>query len=143
MGKTLFLACITVVLAAPVNAADSERVPVSVSRAQFTSGIQEREPVDNLIELDGDSELVYFYTELNNMTDREVLHSWEYQGQVMSSIRFRVDGPRWRIWSNKTLTPERNGQWRVTVMDDAGNILIEKTLDYNLGDPALELTSIY
>lgn len=143
MGRRLFLACIPVVLAATVAAAGPEPAPGIISRAQFTSGIQDREPVDNLTELIGDTEMIYFFTELRDLTNQLVTHSWEYKGEVVAEIRFRVNGPRWRIWSNRTLTPDRNGHWSVVVMNADGEILAEKILDYNLGDPALGPASIY
>ena len=71
------------------------------------------------------------------MTGQLVVHSWEHQGESVAEVRFKVSGPRWRVWSSKILTPDRPGAWTVLVLNAAGEILAEKSLDYNAPDPAL------
>jgi len=109
-------------------------VPADVTRAQFTSDIQGREPADNLVELNGPAEKVYFYTEVSGMTDELIIHSWEFKGESLAEVRFRAGGPRWRVWSSKQMSPALQGTWTVVVMNAAGDILAEKTLDYNPDD---------
>ena len=117
-------------------AADPSLVHSSVIRTQFTTSIQEREPVDNLIELNnGTPERVYCFTELTNQTGQVVTHSWEYRGEVMNKARFDVDGSHTRFWSSRLLTPDRPGSWTVVVMSATGRVLAERTLDYNLEEP--------
>jgi Protein of unknown function (DUF2914) len=117
-------------------AADPSLVHSTVIRTQFTTAIQDREPVDNLLELnDGAAERVYCFTELTNLTDQVVTHSWVYRGEVINKVRFRVDGPHTRFWSSRLLTPDRPGSWTVVVMSATGSVLAERTLDYNLEEP--------
>jgi hypothetical protein len=93
--------------------------------------------VDNLTEINyGTSERIYCFTELENFTGQVVTHSWEYRGEVMHKVRFHVDGPQSRVWSSRVLTPDRPGSWTVVIMSSTGMILGERTLDYNLGEPA-------
>ena len=82
-----------------LNAADAES-PLGdgvVSRALFTSGIVDREPVDHLLVVDGGIEEVYFFTELKFLEGRTIVHRWEYNGRVVAEVPFKVGGPRWRV----------------------------------------------
>jgi hypothetical protein len=137
MPRIFSLIAVLALLAAPLCVAESGADTGHVKRANFSSVIHDREPGDNLTELIGNTEQVYFFTELRDLTGQVVVHSWEYQGETLAEVRFKVSGPRWRVWSSKTLTPEMHGAWTVLVLDASGEILAEKTLDYNPGDPAL------
>ena len=95
----------------------------SVARAMFTSAVEEREPVDTLERVPADTPSVHYFTELGDLTDRTVTHVWSHEGEAMDEVSFDVGGPRWRVWSRKTLRPEWAGEWTVTVVDDAGNEL--------------------
>jgi Protein of unknown function (DUF2914) len=128
---------IYLLLAAPLTrAADPPLTTSAVLRTQFTTAIKDREPVDNLTELNnGTGERIYCFTELKNLTGQVVTHSWEYRGQVMNEARFHVDSAHSRIWSSRLLTPDRPGSWTVIIMSQKGKILAERTLDYNLEEP--------
>ena len=95
----------------------------TVARAMFTSAVEEREPVDALERVPADTPSVHYFTELRDLTDRTVTHVWSHEGEAMDEVSFEVGGPRWRVWSRKTLRPEWTGEWTVTVVDDAGNEL--------------------
>lgn len=101
-----------------------------VVRALFTSAVTEREPVDSILTLGNDESHVYCFTELRGFTGRRVTHRWEYEGQLMAEVAFDVGGWRWRVWSRKNLRPEWRGQWRVSVLDDHGRVLLTRELTY-------------
>jgi hypothetical protein len=91
-----------------------------VARAQFTTGIENREPVDQVVSLeffDGD---VYFFTDLRHLEGRKVTHRWEFEGEFIGQITFNVGGPRWRVYSRRTLVPGLEGKWTVMVIDESG-----------------------
>jgi hypothetical protein len=48
----------------------------------------------------------------------------------MGEVKFNVGGPRWRIWSSKTLLPQWTGEWRVSIIDGSGNKVGEGTFNY-------------
>jgi hypothetical protein len=122
--------------AGPIHAADPPTEHPRVMRTQFTSAVRNREPVDNLTDVNnGTAERIYCFTELSNMSGRFVTHSWEYRGEVMGTRRFRVDSPHSRIWSSRLLTPDRPGSWTVLVLSESGQVLAERTLDYNSNEP--------
>jgi hypothetical protein len=91
-----------------------------VARAQFTTGIADREPTDKVVVLDDALSEIYYFTELRNLQGRKVTHRWEHDGQTISEVSFMVEGPRWRVFSKKTLTPSMRGKWTVFVVDQSG-----------------------
>lgn len=101
-----------------------------VARALFTSEIQNREPTDTITTLSNDKNKIYFFSELTGLGGQKVTHRWEYQGKTMGEVTFNVGGPRWRVWSSKTLLPQWTGEWRVTIIDGSGNKVGEGTFNY-------------
>lgn len=119
------LALVAVLLPLQAVAADP-----TIARAQFTSGILDREPVDNVTSLDGGTERVFFFTELRDMEGKTIVHRWELNGEVMGAVTFEVRGPRWRVYSSKEMLPEWTGKWVVNVVDETGTELGSYTLNY-------------
>lgn len=101
-----------------------------VARARFTTGIEDREPVDDLNRLDASHNQVFFFTELRGLEGRTVTHRWMHDGEVHGSVDFEVGGPRWRVWSSKDLLPDWTGGWTVVVVDDEGEQLDIRTFIY-------------
>ena len=111
---------------------DSEKQKGRVARAIFTSAIVDREPVDNLTEVSGDAQRVFFFTDLRELAGQIVTHRWEYNGKVMAEVMFKVgDGARWRVYSSKNLLPEWSGQWTVVVSNENGWPLDTRVFDYS------------
>lgn len=136
MHRTAAILTSLLIAATSIHAADPPLERHAITRAQFTTAIQGREPVDNLTELNnGTAERIFCFTELSNLSGQFVTHSWEYRGQKMSETRFHIDGPHSRVWSSRLLTPDRPGSWTVLVLSASGEVLTERTLDYNLQEP--------
>jgi hypothetical protein len=115
--------------AAPVEA--TQPAPQgSVARSTFTNGIEDREPVDSVAELNNSSTRVYFFSELRGLAGQTVMHRWEHDGKVMAEVPFTVGGDRWRVYSSKTLDPSWTGDWKVTVVDGTGGTLAVNTFSY-------------
>ena len=104
----------------------------SVVRSAFTRTIDEREPTENLQNLTNESAQVKFFTELRDMSGQTAIHRWEYDGKVVAEVEFNVKGPRWRVWSSKSLVPQWTGDWKVSVINGAGEVISEKNLSYNI-----------
>ncbi|HKJ77823.1 MAG TPA: DUF2914 domain-containing protein [Gammaproteobacteria bacterium] len=130
MAKRLWLIAALAVLATPFGAVADGRV----ERAHFTSGIEGHEPVDRVENLEPDADRVFYFTELVGMDGERVVHRWEYRGEMMAEVAFRVEGPRWRVWSSKRLIPRWQGTWRAVVTDGAGQVLAEERFVY--GEPS-------
>ncbi len=109
-----------------------------VARAQFTSGIKNREPVDRVVVATPQLEAVYFFTDLRNLAGRTVTHRWRYEGKPVSLVPFQVGGDRWRVYSKKVIDPEQVGEWSVTVLDESGWPLYTELFRYGDGAPLLQ-----
>ena len=102
----------------------------SVTRAQFTTGISDREPIDSLVKVKNSITSLYYFTELHNLQGRTVSHRWEHDGRVISEVSFLVEGPRWRVFSKKTLDPDMLGKWTVFVIDESGWPIYASIFEY-------------
>lgn len=116
------------VVIAPLTAFSAE---ATVSRAQFTSSMLDREPTDDLSAVALNTEKMFFFTELRNMDGTTITHRWSLNGAVMAEVSFNVRASRWRVYSSKTLLPEWRGDWVVDVLDDTGTVIETKTVSYS------------
>lgn len=91
-----------------------------VERAMFATAVENHEPVDRIAILPETEEQVFFFTDLRGLQGRTVTHRWEYQGKVMAEVPFEVKGPRWRVFSLKSLDPGQLGKWTAIVVDESG-----------------------
>ena len=103
-----------------------------ITRALFTSAVQNREPIDQLNIL---SELIseaFFFTEFRNFEGRTLTHQWLHNNKVSHSIPFLIKGKRWRVFSSKAFTSgaKQEGTWTVKVLDENGTVLSENSIDY-------------
>ncbi len=101
-----------------------------IARAMVTTGVLDREPVDEINSLVNDKSMVFFFTELMGMTGQSVTHRWAFNGEVMGEVPFEVGGPRWRVWSTKNLESIWVGTWTVSVVDENGRVLQTRNFDY-------------
>jgi hypothetical protein len=152
MNKTL-IALLSTLAMLPAYAADPAPAPAaaepaaaqpavpaksagSVARAQFTSAVQDREPVDKVTSLLNDKTRIYFFSEIKDAPGQKITHRWEHDGKVMSETSFDVGASRWRVFSSKTLDPSWTGEWKVTVVDESGSTLGANTFTYDAASTA-------
>ena len=102
----------------------------TVARAQFTSAVENREPVDKVSSLLNDKNRVYFFSEIKDAPNQKITHRWEYNGKVMSEMNFDIGSERWRVFSSKNLDPSWTGEWKVSVLDQTGSTLGASTFTY-------------
>jgi Protein of unknown function (DUF2914) len=108
-----------------------------VARAQFTTAIENREPVDKVAVLSPPADEIFFFTDLRDLQGHTVVHRWRYRGEVVSQVRFEVGGPRWRVFSKKVLEPDEIGEWSVTVVDETDWPLYVELFRYEPDDDLL------
>ena len=108
-----------------------------IARATFTNAIEGREPVDQVTQLGNDKTSIYFFTEITGMSGHTITHRWEFGGEPRFEMTFSVGADRWRVWSNKTLSPDMIGEWKVVVLDEAGFVLRTELLNYTAADAAV------
>ncbi|EAR09427.1 DUF2914 domain-containing protein [Reinekea blandensis] len=98
-----------------------------VARHQFTTAVEDREPVDALTDAMNINPM-YYFTELKGFEGTVVTHRWMYNGEQMANVTFNVGGPRWRVYSSKQLLPEWDGDWTVEVVDEQGQVVASDTV---------------
>lgn len=106
----------------------TEVLPGTITRAFFTNGIENREPLRVLNRIENDRTDVYFFSELIDFTGQSVSHRWIYDGIIEAEVEFEIDGPRWRVWSRKNIPATQRGPWQVDVIDQAGMIIDSYTI---------------
>lgn len=102
----------------------------SVDRAQFTTGIQDREPVDHVETLSMDHDQVKYFTDLKDLQGHTVTHQWVHDDEIMFEKSFDVGGNRWRVWTSKSLQPGWSGLWIVNTLDGERNKLLTQSFLY-------------
>ncbi len=102
-----------------------------ISRAMFTTSIDDHEPVAMVDSIDSKtSNSISFFTEVNNMSGETVTHQWTHHDKVMFEKTFEVKAARWRVWTSKTLIPSWTGTWTVNVLDNERMLLASKSFEY-------------
>lgn len=123
--------------AGTIEAGDDETPPddglPKVALATFTTEISNREPVDQISFLGNDKNVVFFFTDLRNLAGQEIRHVWAYNGRDMGTVRFKVDGARWRVWSSKQLLPDWLGEWTVSVLNADDEVMATESFTYQDG----------
>ena len=101
----------------------------SVDRDKVTTGMIDREPQNEVTTLGNDRSQVYYFTEIHGKPGDQVIHRWEYDGQVMAEVPLEIGGDRWRTFSSKEMMPTWVGEWKVTAIDSSGRVLSQKTFE--------------
>lgn len=114
------LLIIVLTLLAYTHAYAQLSVRANVSRAIFTTAIENREPADQVLILSNKFDAIYFFTDLRHLENQKIIHRWEYEGKVVSSKIFKVGGPRWRVYSKMKLPRNKTGTWSVVVTTEQG-----------------------
>jgi hypothetical protein len=116
--------------APPEQATEPAMPAADVARSQFTTGIDNREPVDDLNNLSNDLETAWFFTEIRNGKGQVITHQWWHDGELVAEVPFNVNGNRWRVWSSKDLMADWTGEWTVRVVDQDDRKLAEQSFNY-------------
>jgi hypothetical protein len=107
---------------------DTVASPEHVARATFTHGVEEHEPVDQIDTVDVQSGQIYYFTEIVDLAGTTVTHRWLHDGKTMAEVPIEIGGPRWRVYSLKTLRPEQDGMWTAEVVAEDGTVLRRDSL---------------
>jgi hypothetical protein len=142
--RTTLVACILLFGVKLSQAADSDcrSVQGQVSRALFTTQIEDREPVNQVLILEDKYNQIYFFTDLRHFEGQDIIHRWEHDGHVVAEKVFSVKGPRWRVYSTQHLDASMLGRWTVVVTDKAGCPLKAVIFEYVATNPKGEGSAI-
>jgi hypothetical protein len=118
-----------------------DTTPDRVPRAQFTTGIVEREPINRVeavFSINGEVystdgrplRALYYFTEVEGMRGETVTHRWEHEGEVVAQTSFDVEGDPWPVYSRQDLAPALAGDWQVVVIDASGKVITTDQFSY-------------
>lgn len=113
------------------NEAGTEIDALPSALAQFTTAVEDREPVDQITFVGSDVRNITFFSDLRALDGRTVKHRWIFKGETMAEVRFAVRGPRWRVWSSKELLEDWLGDWTVEIVTDDGVVIAAETFTYS------------
>lgn len=125
----------------PDASVEPDTAPNRVVRAQFTTEIVEREPVNRIeavFSVDGEVystdgralQALYYFSEVEGMRGETLSHRWEHESEVVAETSFKVRGDPWSVYSRHDLAPAMGGDWRVIVMDAEGEVIRTDDFSY-------------
>lgn len=104
--------------------APTQAINNSVHRAQLTSSIIDREPIDNIEHLNlQEQNKLYLFTEIYGKNNQKIYHRWIFKKKLMAQITLNIKNEQWRTYSSKNFDETMLGQWEVQVVDQNENIL--------------------
>lgn len=116
------------VLSLSAQAQDVEMNHEYVERAVLTSGMANREPVDDLghtYQHSGDAyDRLTFFTQIMNHDGRAVNHRWYRNGELDSEVTLAIGSDSWRTYSNRQISAMSTGDWSIQVVNDRGDELV-------------------
>jgi|APTNR8051073442_1049403.scaffolds.fasta_scaffold07233_1 hypothetical protein len=81
-------------------------------------GLEPGPPIESPLRLaEGQTRMLYFFTELRGASGRPVVHQWERNGRVVQRSELRTGSQSWRTYSGMAITAAMPGKWRVAVID--------------------------
>lgn len=110
-------------------------VKPEIARALFTTGVREYEPMNELNELNElkrPREILFFFTELLGMANRQLEHRWYYENEPVGVELIQPKSSRWRV-ASRVLLEDRLGMWAVEVVDENDEVLLRKEIIYDYG----------
>lgn len=124
--KNLILTLLILALIVPATAiAAAEK---GVSRALFTTSLDEREPANDLDSVPYGEKSIYFFSEILNGNATTVTHLWTYNDIEIARIKLNIGSDQWRTWSSKQIWHLAPGEIKVQILDPDNMILAEKIL---------------
>lgn len=118
----------------PEDPATLEATALPSVLAQFTTAVENREPVDQVTFVPNDVRKIYLFSDLRRLGSQTVTHRWIYDGKTVAEVPFEVRGPRWRVWSSKELREDWIGDWTVEIVNGAGEVVAAETFTYSAPD---------
>ncbi|MEE9553691.1 MAG: DUF2914 domain-containing protein, partial [candidate division Zixibacteria bacterium] len=101
---------------------------LTVETMAFCVGVEEREPVGEGSEFATDVGTLFFWSNVLNAGDETTVdHIWYLNGEEKARVTLSAKYPRNRIWSSKIVPPEWDGEWKVDIVSESGEVLGAKT----------------
>lgn len=97
---------------------------LTVESMVFCAGVEEREPVGEASEFTTDVGTLFFWSNVLNAGEEAIVdHIWYLNGEEKARVNLPAKYPRNRIWSSKIVPPEWDGEWKVDIVSESGEVL--------------------
>lgn len=116
LSRIVFL-CLLVSL--PISSAFATQL--SLVEGVITTQIVDRAPVDDISSYPAQEGKLFCFTRVAGAEgETAITHVWLYQDKEMARIELPVRSSSWRTYSSKKILPQWVGEWKVRVLDAAG-----------------------
>ncbi|MDL0431747.1 DUF2914 domain-containing protein [Marinobacter sp. TBZ242] len=116
--------------ASPDSGADPASIKLlsdHVIRAQLSTGLEEKEPIDeipNVLTMHSDGLIrIYLFTEIQGMEGQLHFHDWYLEDERVARVEIRPSVDPMRASSAKYIDRHMVGDWRVEVVTEEGELL--------------------
>ncbi|MEM9384770.1 MAG: DUF2914 domain-containing protein [Pseudomonadota bacterium] len=105
-----------------------EAALMAVSREMLASNVIDGEPQaelpDTIELLANETRQIYYFTEVRNMVGRRLTHRWRHERREVASFALAEPNEyECPLHSSMLLNTASAGDWRIELLDDAGNVL--------------------
>ncbi|MBW4934293.1 DUF2914 domain-containing protein [Marinobacter sp. F4206] len=111
----------------PEDAASIKILSDHLIRAQLSTGLAEKEPIDeipNVLTMDSDGLIrIYLFTEIQGMEDQLHFHDWYLEDERVARVEIKPSVDPMRASSAKYIDRHMLGDWRVEVITAEGELL--------------------
>ena len=109
------------------DTASVERLSDHIIRAQLSTGLEDKEPIDeipNVLTMDSDGLIrIYLFTEIQGMEGQLHFHDWYLEDERVARVEIRPSVDPMRASSAKYIDQHMVGDWRVEVVTEEGELL--------------------
>lgn len=97
---------------------------ILVEEAVICKSVEDRTPIEPGDVFPKEIENIYCFTRIVGVEgEREVVHNWYYNDNLVAEVTLFVGSPNWRTFSSKAILPEYSGDWKVEVVLKNGELL--------------------
>ncbi len=105
---------------------------LACEEAVLTTGVQDRQPVDEVQSVPADVGRVYLWTRITGAEmETGIEHVWYRGDEEMARVPLTVASTNWRTYSSKNIEPSWTGSWRVDVVAPDGTVL--ESISFTVG----------
>lgn len=112
------LFCVLTIGLSFTNKATADSFDGEITRSLFTTRLKNNKPMNEVLILENNSQILYFFSEVKNMQGKTIFHRWEHHGEKVYEQKFRVAKKSEKLISRYKLDPRKTGEWMVVITDD-------------------------
>jgi hypothetical protein len=97
---------------------------LTLRRAVICEGVKDFAPEKQAVVFSVTTGKIFCYTYFDPVPEKsDIYHSWYYKDKLITKQKLSLKPPRWSSYSAIQLRESDKGPWRVTITDQANNLL--------------------